>query len=95
MIINVYKIPVTVQALLWTGDNIEECKKFAGNNIEFVYPTMDDSVVFAVIHTLEGDMNASVGDFIIRGVDGEFYPCKPAIFRKTYRVAKNIPTFKI
>lgn len=37
-----------------------------------------------VIHTLEGDMNASVGDWIIRGVQGEFYPCKPDIFAATY-----------
>lgn len=37
-----------------------------------------------VIHTLEGDMTASVGDFIITGVNGEQYPCKPDIFEKTY-----------
>lgn len=37
-----------------------------------------------VIPTLEGDMQASVGDFIIRGVGGEFYPCKPDIFEATY-----------
>lgn len=37
-----------------------------------------------VIHTLEGDMTASVGDYIITGVNGEQYPCKPDIFRKTY-----------
>lgn len=37
-----------------------------------------------VIHTLEGDMTASVGDYIITGVNGEKYPCKPDIFEKTY-----------
>ncbi len=37
-----------------------------------------------VIKTLEGDMKASIGDFIIKGVQGEFYPCKPDIFEKTY-----------
>lgn len=37
-----------------------------------------------MIRTLEGDMKASFGDFIIRGVNGEFYPCKPDIFAKTY-----------
>jgi len=36
------------------------------------------------IHTLEGDMNAAWGDWIIRGVQGEFYPCKPSIFTATY-----------
>jgi hypothetical protein len=37
-----------------------------------------------IIHTLEGDMTASVGDYIITGVNGEKYPCKPDIFEKTY-----------
>ena len=37
-----------------------------------------------IIHTLEGDMKASVGDYIITGVNGEQYPCKPDIFNKTY-----------
>jgi hypothetical protein len=36
------------------------------------------------IRTLEGDMRVSVGDFVIRGVQGEFYPCKPAVFAATY-----------
>jgi hypothetical protein len=37
-----------------------------------------------IIHTLEGDMRADIGDWIIRGVKGEFYPCKPDIFDATY-----------
>lgn len=37
-----------------------------------------------IIKTLEGDMKASIGDFIITGVNGEQYPCKPDIFEKTY-----------
>ncbi len=37
-----------------------------------------------VIHTLEGDMRAQLGDYIIKGVQGEFYPCKPDIFEQTY-----------
>lgn len=39
-----------------------------------------------IIFTLEGEMTASDGDYIIRGVDGEIYPCKPEIFNKTYDV---------
>ena len=42
-----------------------------------------------IIHTLEGDMKASVGDYIITGVDGEQYPCKPDIFHKTYEPVSN------
>ena len=40
------------------------------------------------IETLEGVMKASVGDYIIKGVNGEFYPCKPDIFQKTYEEVK-------
>lgn len=40
------------------------------------------------IQTLEGTMEAQIGDFIIRGVNGEFYPCKPDIFAKTYEPAE-------
>ena len=39
-----------------------------------------------IIKTLEGDMRASIGDWIIRGVQGELYPCKPDIFEKTYEL---------
>lgn len=37
-----------------------------------------------IIHTLEGDMVANTGDYIIKGINGEIYPCKPDIFEKTY-----------
>lgn len=40
-----------------------------------------------IIHTLEGDMKAEPGDWVITGVNGEQYPCKPDIFEKTYEVA--------
>jgi hypothetical protein len=39
-----------------------------------------------IIKTLEGDMRASIGDWIIKGVQGELYPCKPDIFEKTYEL---------
>jgi len=41
------------------------------------------------IHTLEGDMRADPGDWIIRGVKGEFYPCKPDIFAATYEAVES------
>ena len=44
--------------------------------------------VYGIIPTLEGPMKVSVGDWIIRGVQGEFYPCKPDIFRATYEEAE-------
>lgn len=42
-----------------------------------------------IIHTLEGDMKADNGDYIITGVQGEQYPCKPDIFEQTYELVEN------
>ena len=42
-----------------------------------------------IIHTLEGDMTADLKDWIIKGIGGEFYPCKPDIFAKTYNYGNN------
>ena len=50
----------------------------------FMGGTVENKGTTLVIHTLEGDMEASIGDYIIKGVNGEFYPCKPDIFAKTY-----------
>ncbi|MGY5764961.1 hypothetical protein ACXET9_07170 [Brachybacterium sp. DNPG3] len=47
-----------------------------------------------VIRTLEGDMRVSPGDYVIRGVKGEFYPCKPDVFEATYEIAHEEPTRK-
>lgn len=45
-----------------------------------------------IIHTLEGDMKADIGDYVITGLRGEKYPCKPDIFEKTYeRVSDDTP----
>ncbi|MFI2213046.1 hypothetical protein [Streptomyces sp. NPDC020141] len=46
--------------------------------------TIDPDDGLIVIRTLEGDMKVSPGDYVIRGVQGEFYPCKPGIFTATY-----------
>lgn len=78
------KKPIPVKALQWTGTNVKEVKDFVGKDIEFIYPTLDDSVIIAVLHTLEGDMNVMLGAYIIQGVEGEFYACKEEIFNKTY-----------
>lgn len=53
-----------------------------GDTIRVNYEDKDNP--YLKIETLEGIMKASVGDYIIKGVNGEFYPCKPDIFEKTY-----------
>ena len=71
------KKPVVIEAVQWTGDNEKEVYDFTRGEY---YITRGE----LFIETLEGDMLASVGDFIIKGVKGEFYPCKPDIFEATY-----------
>lgn len=76
------KLPVVIEAIEWTGKNKDEISKFLGWRNHDI-----DDVNGLVIHTLEGNHNALIGDFIIKGVHGEFYPCKPDIFAKTYEPA--------
>lgn len=70
------KKPVTIEALQWTGENRKELFDFCDKS----YMNGDE----LRIQTLEGSMIASIGDYIIKGVKGEFYPCKPSIFALTY-----------
>ena len=74
------KKPVVIEAIQWNGDNLTEIDNFVGGSLKM-------EVTSLVIHTLEGDMEASMNDYIIKGVNGEFYPCKPDIFDKTYEEA--------
>jgi hypothetical protein len=54
-----------------------------------VYPSYDNAKPVLKIPTLEGEMMASIGDWIIKGVNGELYPCKPDIFAKTYEKVED------
>lgn len=81
------KKPVTISAVQWVGDNLEECKKFLGNSfIKHKAERRPNGRSDIYIQTLEGQHIASKGDFLIKGVQGEFYPCKPDIFEATYQL---------
>lgn len=75
------KKPVVIEAIQYTGDNTKEVKEFSGGIIS-------KSTCYSnlTIPTLEGNHVAKVGDWIIKGVKGELYPCKPDIFEQTYEV---------
>ena len=78
------KKPVVIEAIQWTGDNWAEVKEFieAGSNPRTSGPIRNSVNLF--IDTLEGTMMAIPNDWIIRGIKGELYPCKPDIFEATY-----------
>lgn len=73
------KKPVVIDAIQWTGDNWDEIAEFSPYGIKhnFLARSLE-------IDTLEGKMTAECEDWIIKGVQGEIYPCKPDIFLKTY-----------
>ncbi|WP_277290507.1 hypothetical protein [Streptococcus orisratti] len=92
------KKPVVIEAV-----KLENNKQSIINAIEFVYNVgMETSVLGMdfeinkvrsdgglIINTLEGNMLASFGDYIIKGVQGEFYPCKPGVFAETYELVED------
>ena len=80
------KKPVVIEALQFDGENHDAIVAFAGISINVGY--IDRGMT---IDTLEGMMTANPGDWIIKGVKGEFYPCKPDIFEATYEIAENSP----
>lgn len=71
------KKPIVIEAVCWDGSNDSEVMRFVGQ-------VLDSDQEGIAIPTLEGVMRASRGDWIIRGVRGEYYPCKPDIFADTY-----------
>jgi hypothetical protein len=77
------KKPIEVEAIFVEPyyRNLEEIIHFVGDD---VCPIERRPDYVLKIKTLEGDMAVSGGDWIIKGIDGEFYPCKPWIFEKTY-----------
>lgn len=88
------KKPVVIEAVQFRVDNQEEVARFVGRgsfHIDYAPVDLGEAVtydqkspVYLIISTLEGDMKAQIGDWIIKGVKGEIYPCKPDIFKATY-----------
>ncbi len=73
--------PVVIDAMRFTEETKDRVFHWITCNC---YPDRKDGQPILVIQTLEGDMIASLGDYIIKGVLGEFYPCKPEAFEAKY-----------
>lgn len=78
------KKPVVVEAMQFTDANKNEVLSWARGIQYTVYAGFYNAEPVIRIPTLEGEMTARFGDYIIKGVSGEIYPCKPDIFKKTY-----------
>lgn len=79
------KKPVVIEAIQWTGNNLSEIEDFAARCER--HPSLISGKL--KIPTLEGNHIATIGDWIIKGVHGELYPCKPEIFTKTYEEVQD------
>jgi hypothetical protein len=75
------KKPVVIEAIQWDGRNTEEVRAFCGDSFSYSL----------LITTSEGSHKVSLNDFIIKGVAGDFYPCKPEIFHMTYEPCPEKP----
>lgn len=87
------KKPVVIDAVQWNGVSFSaEFPSWIRDGISLPAPDLVPGKIFRIgdnlhIATLEGEMTASPGDWIIRGIKGEIYPCKPDIFEATYEPA--------
>lgn len=75
------KKPIPIEACQYTGDNFIELQNWSGGTV-----AMDDYSDNAFVATLEGPMRFDEGDYVIKGVRGEFYPCQKDIFEETYEI---------
>jgi hypothetical protein len=90
------KKPVVIEAKRFDGDVVQSAALLQGQGRTFLEQWCGGTILYSAggvtlrIPTLEGNMDAGVGDWIIRGVQGEFYPCKPDIFAATYELVADV-----
>ncbi|MFE9845816.1 hypothetical protein [Streptomyces goshikiensis] len=82
------KLPVEISAIQFTRDTFRAAVRFIPLD-QFSEAGEDDQGLFLAIRTLEGVMRATEGDWIIQGVKGEYYPCKPDVFAATYEAVEE------
>lgn len=84
------KKPVVIEAVRFTRHTWDEVKEFTnGQAHSWTTERRIGGNSICIIPTLEGEHIANEGDWIIKGVNGEFYPCKPDIFEKTYEIVES------
>lgn len=84
IILKVRKKPIVVESIQWNGDNFDELEKWCPYGLSLFSKNMQ-----LYVRTLEGELTANIGDYILKGVDGELYPVNKEIFEKTYDVLEK------
>lgn len=88
MALHYRKKPYVIEAMQLNFNNRDKIIEFGEGNITLIW--RDGYLEGAYVNTLEGVIYATYGDYIIKGIDGEFYPCKPSVFEKTYELVEDI-----
>jgi hypothetical protein len=89
------KKPVIIEAVQFNGFNKKNGQVDLSERPEWLISEFGKKVIFfdkrntLTIKTLEGNMTANIGDWIIKGVNGEYYPCKPSVFEQTYELIEQ------
>jgi hypothetical protein len=83
------KKPIVIEAVQWLGDNASEVLDFCCSEREEKQIGYNQTEESFTIPTLEGIMRANKGDYIIKGVQGEYYPCKKDIFKASYDLVEE------
>lgn len=81
------KKPIVIDAIQWTGVNWEEIGRFVGNAASLAKENGKNILLIDTLESGKNKFQATEGDFIIKGIKGEFYACKPDIFKATYESA--------
>jgi hypothetical protein len=84
------KKQIAVEAIQWDGDNRDDVAEFLDLDMDIDWEYFDPNNRDVYIKTLEGIMKATIGDYIVKGVNGEFYPVKEDIFLKTYEKVEEV-----
>lgn len=83
------KKPVVIEAIKFTRNNFQEIRDFTDFQAHsLTIERRINGIATCIIPTLEGQHIATEGDFIIKGIIGQFYPCKPDVFEQTYELIK-------
>lgn len=83
--------PTVIEACQFTEENKDRIFHELAEYNNGVYPSVREGKPVLMIPTLEGEMTASIGDYIIKGLIGELYPCKPEVFHKKYEPLEEQP----
>lgn len=82
-----YRKTGLVEAMQWTGDNIDAIWEWAG--ADKVYGPTENNPDWLIVGTLEGSLRCSLGDWVLRGPEGECWPVKGSIFAATYEAVSE------